>query len=124
VLACAAAAIALHFVDRQRPTTAAAPPPTPTIPVVLIGADCATLGAEGVSAAGQTAYCARLPATGDTMWSIYSGRVPTPSDAPGPTDEVYPPGIEEQVRVCVQQTGQTRVKCREDVREGNLSGPA
>jgi serine/threonine-protein kinase len=124
VLGCAAVPIALHFVERQRTTTAAAPPPTATIPVVLVGADCATLGAEGVSAAGQTAYCARLPATGDTMWSIYSGRVPTPSDTPGPTDEVYPPGIEEQVRVCVQQTGQTRVKCREDVREGNLSGPA
>jgi serine/threonine protein kinase, bacterial len=124
VLACAAVAIALHFVDRQSTTTAAPPPPTATIPVVLIGADCATLGAEGMTAAGQTAYCARLPDTGDIMWSIYSGKVPEPSDTPAPTDEVYPPGIEEQVRVCVQQTGQTRVKCREDVRQGNLSGPA
>ena len=124
VLACAAVAIALHFVDRQRTTTAAAPSPTATIPVVLIGADCATLGAEGMTAAGQTAYCAKLPDTGDIMWSIYSGKVPEPSDTPAPTDEVYPPGIEEQVRVCVQQTGQTRVKCREDVRQGNLSGPA
>jgi serine/threonine-protein kinase len=123
VLAAAAAAIGLHFVDRQH-STAPSQPSAPSIPVVLIGADCATLGAEGVSAAGQTAYCARLPTTGDVMWSIYSGRVPTPSDTPAPTDEVYPAGIEEQVRVCVQQTGQTRVKCREDVRQGNLSGPA
>ncbi len=123
VLAVAAVAIGLHFVGRQSSTTPAQPP-TASIPVVLVGADCATLGAEGVTSAGQTAYCARLPTTGDVMWSIYSGRVPTPSDTPGPTDEVYPPGIEEQVRVCVQQTRQSRVKCREDVRQGNLVGPA
>jgi serine/threonine-protein kinase len=90
----------------------------------LIGADCATLGAEGITSVGQTAYCARLPTTGDIMWSIYSGRVPTPSDAPGPNDPVYPAGIEDQVRVCVAQTQQSRVKCREDVRQGNLYGPA
>jgi serine/threonine-protein kinase len=123
MLAAAAVAIGLHFVGRQNSTTPAQPP-TASIPVVLIGADCAILGAEGVTSAGQTAYCARLPTTGDIMWSIYSGRVPTPSDTPGPSDEVYPPGIEEQVRVCVQQTGQSRQKCREDVRQGNLVGPA
>lgn len=123
----AAVAIGLLVGDRHRSATPAQPPSAPTIsaviPVVLIGADCATLGAEGVSATGQTAYCARLPTTGDIMWSIYSGRVPSPSDTPAPTDQVYPPGIEEQVRVCVEQTGQSRVKCREDVRQGNLSGP-
>ncbi len=108
---------------RENPT----PPPTastPTLPVVLIGADCTPLGSAGVSVSGQTAYCARLPATGDMMWSIYRGAVPSPTDTPGPGDEVYPPGIEEQVRVCVQQTGQSRLKCREDVRRGNLVGPA
>jgi serine/threonine protein kinase, bacterial len=115
----AAAAVGWHFVGKQRSQSPAA-----SIPVVLIGADCATLGAEGVTASGQTAYCAKLPQTGDIMWSIYSGKVPEPSDTPAPTDEVYPAGIEEQVRVCVQQTGQTRQKCREDVRQGNLSGPA
>lgn len=119
-LAGAAVAIGLHFLNTQ---TVTSEPPTASIPVVLIGADCATLGAEGVTASGQTAYCARLPSTGDIMWSVYSGRVPMPSDTPGPTDQVYPPGIEEQVRVCVQQTGQSRVKCREDVRQGNLVGP-
>jgi serine/threonine-protein kinase len=121
-------AVGLLFRDRNGSETPAQPPPAPpttaVIPVVLIGADCATLGAEGVSAAGETAYCARLPATGDIMWSIYSGAVPSPSDTPGPNDQVYPPGIEEQVRVCVQQTGQSRTKCRDDVRQGNLVGPA
>ncbi len=122
----AALAIGLTLVGQHRSKTQAQPPPpsTPTVPVVLIGADCATLGAAGVSEAGQTAYCARLPTTGDMMWSVYAGSVPSPTDTPGPGDEVYPPGIEEQVRVCVQQTGQSRLKCREDVRDGNLVGPA
>jgi serine/threonine protein kinase, bacterial len=123
-----AVAVGLLLGDRHRPDSPAppqsAPPTAAVIPVVLVGADCATLGAEGVTSAGQTAYCARLPSTGDIMWSIYSGRVPSPGDSPGPNDEVYPAGIEEQVRVCVAQTGQTRVKCRDDVRKGNLSGPA
>jgi serine/threonine protein kinase, bacterial len=120
----AAVAAGLHFGDRQR---AAAPqntsPPAPTVPVVLIGADCATLGSEGVSSAGQTAYCARLPSTGDMMWSIYSGPVPAPTDTPASGEQTYPPGIEEQVRVCVEQTRQTREKCRDDIRRGNLVGP-
>jgi serine/threonine protein kinase, bacterial len=104
----------------------AAPPPSPTtpaVPVVLVGADCAVLGAAGVTETGQKAYCARLPSTGDTMWSLVSGVVPTPTVTNGPNDPVYPAGIEQQVAVCVQQTGQTRLECREDIRRGNLSGP-
>ena len=31
--------------------------------------------------------------------------------------------LEQQVDVCVQQTGRTRVECREDIRRGNLTGP-
>src|SRR6476661_1294346 len=49
----------------------AVPPPSPTtpaVPVVLVGADCAVLGAAGVTETGQQAYCARLPSTGDIMW--------------------------------------------------------
>ena len=105
----------------------ATPPPSPTtpaVPVVLVGADCAVLGAAGVTETGQKAYCARLPSTGDIMWSVVSGVVPTPTVAKGPDDPVYPAGIEQQVDVCVQQTGQTRLECREDIRRGNLTGPA
>ena len=120
----AAVAVGLILGDRHRGGTPPQPSPSPpTVPVVLIGADCATLGSAGVSESGQTAYCARLPTTGDMMWSIYSGPVPAPSDTPGPGEQVYPPGIEEQVRVCVEQTKQSRLKCREDVRKGNLVGP-
>jgi serine/threonine protein kinase, bacterial len=105
----------------------ASPPPSPTtpaVPVVLVGADCAVLGAAGVTETGQKAYCARLPSTGDIMWSLVSGVVPTPTVTNGPEDPVYPAGIEQQVQVCVQQTGQTRLQCREDIRRGNLTGPA
>jgi serine/threonine-protein kinase len=81
------------------------------------------LGAAGITATGQQAYCARLPSTGDIMWSLVSGVVPTPTVTKGPNDPVYPAGIEQQVDVCIQQTGQTRAHCREDIRRGNLSGP-
>jgi serine/threonine protein kinase, bacterial len=98
-------------------------PPVPAVPVVLVGADCEVLGAAGVTETGQKAYCARLPSTGDIMWSLVSGVVPTATIAPGPNDPVYPAGIEQQVRVCIQETGQTRPQCREDIRRGNLYGP-
>jgi serine/threonine-protein kinase len=108
----------------QSAAVAHTPPSTPAVPVVLDGADCEVLGAVGVTATGQKAYCARLPPANIIMWSLVSGVVPSPTVTPGPNDEVYPAGIEDQVRVCVQQTGQTRVQCREDVRRGNLYGPA
>jgi serine/threonine-protein kinase len=101
----------------------AVPQRTPAVPVVLVGADCGVLGAAGITETGQKAYCARLPSTGDIMWSVVSGVVPTPTITKAPTDPVYPAGIEQQVDVCIQQTGQTRPQCREDIRRGNLSGP-
>lgn len=113
------------FIARDQSSRAAPPAPaTPTMPVVLVGADCQVLGAAGISETGQKAYCARLPPENTVMWSLVSGVVPSPTVTPGPNDQVYPDGIEEQVRVCVQQTGQTRLECREDVRRGNLYGPA
>ncbi len=124
-------AVAAFFLTRPHgqvaPSHPAAAPTAagPAVPVVLVGADCAVLGAAGVSESGQGAYCARLPATGDMMWSLVPGtEVPSPTATAGPTDTQYPAGIEQQVDVCVQQTGQTRLRCREDVRRGNLSGPA
>jgi len=108
----------------QSSRVASAAPSAPAMPVVLVGADCQVLGAAGVSETGQKAYCARLPPDDTIMWSLVSGVVPSPTVTPGPTDQVYPDGIEEQVRVCVQQTRQTRVECREDIRRGNLYGPA
>lgn len=105
-------------------TQAAGGPNKPVVPVVFVGADCATLGAAGQTSTGREAYCARLPSTGDVMWSLYQGPVPNPTVTPVAGDPTYAPGIEQQVRVCVQQTGQDRVKCRHDVMQGNLVGPA
>ena len=123
----AGGATAVILSARHHDGTDAQPPPPPSepaVPVVLVGADCAVLGAAGVTETGQKAYCARLPATQDIMWSLVPDVVPDPTITRGPTDQVYPVGIEQQVDVCVQQTGRTRLECREDVRNGNLSGPA
>jgi serine/threonine-protein kinase len=104
-------------------TQAPAAPDKPVVPVVLVGADCATLGAAGQTATGQQAYCAKLPSTGDVMWSLYQGQVPDPTVTPASGDPTYAPGIEQQVRVCIQETGQDRATCRENVGRGNLVGP-
>jgi serine/threonine-protein kinase len=98
-------------------------PNSPVVPVVLVGADCATLGGAGQTSTGQVAYCARLPSTGDLMWSLYSGQVPDPTATPASGDPTYTPGIEQQVRVCVEETGQDRQTCRDNVKRGNLVGP-
>jgi serine/threonine-protein kinase len=120
----AGAVAAVVLFGRHRNEAAPQPGPTvPAVPVVLVGADCGVLGAAGVTETGQKAYCARLPSTGDIMWSVVSGVVPTPTVTKGADDPVYPAGIEQQVDVCIQQTGQTRLECREDIRRGNLSGP-
>jgi serine/threonine-protein kinase len=128
-----AVAAALFVIDdyRHEPAEPAKASPassaarsTPALPVVRVGADCAPLGGAGESTTGQPAYCALLPSTGDAMWSLYTSEVPVPTDTPGPTDETYAQGIEQQVEVCVEETAQTRLKCRDDVRQGNLSGPA
>jgi len=125
-----AVAFVLFHKDRdmtaeQRDRTGTPGSSAPTVPVVFLGADCATLGAAGVTSTGAQAYCSKIASTGDTAWSRYTGTVTAPASAtPEPTDEVYPAGIEEQVRVCVAQTGKTRLQCREDIRRGNLTGPA
>jgi serine/threonine-protein kinase len=121
----AGAAAAVILTGRHQNAAVPQPQPSvPAVPVVLVGADCGVLGAAGITETGQKAYCARLPSTGDIMWSVVSGVVPTPTVTRGPNDPVYPSGIEQQVDVCIQQTGQTRPECREDIRRGNLSGPA
>jgi serine/threonine-protein kinase len=130
VLIGGAIAAGVVIANREEPTAQRAPAPpaasTPAMPVVRIGADCDPLGSAGVATSGQQAYCSRLPSTGTQLWSIYQGAVPSPDPtaAPAPTDVVYPAGIEEQVQACVSQTEKTRAECRNDIRDGNLTGPA
>lgn len=76
----------------SRPTT----PPAPAVaarmdlPVVVLGADCAVLGAAAITETGAAAYCARLDSTGpQTVWSQQPERLRTavPSAAPAPAPD-------------------------------------
>jgi serine/threonine-protein kinase len=83
--------------DRPKPD---GPPPAVSsrmdLPVVVMGADCAVLGAAAVDAAGADAYCARVDSQSEqTVWSRTPERLrtaapPTPtapspgSQSPGP----------------------------------------
>ena len=124
----AAPSNAPHPQGASAPAAPAAPaaspaPAKPALPVVFLGADCATLGAAGVTSTGAQAYCSQVASTGDLVWSLYTSVVPTPTATPGPTDEVYPAAIEEQVRVCVEETRKTRLQCLADIRQGALGTP-
>ncbi len=106
------------------------PPPSPSAstttttsttaaPTVVIGANCSALGSTGTTAAGATAYCSTLQNTGVSIWSLTQGDVASPTVTTEPTDEPLPIAEESPVRVCMQQTGQTRRQCREDIRRSN-----
>ena len=92
---------------------------TAVSPAVVIGADCAPAGGVGVTANGTTAYCSTLQGTSATIWSLSQGNVPLPTVSVDPTETPLPTEQELPVRVCMQQTGQTRRQCREDIRIGN-----
>ncbi|WP_328362379.1 serine/threonine protein kinase [Mycobacterium sp. NBC_00419] len=83
VFAGAAAGVSLLFGHRGVHTTAttqspaAAPPPPPAVssrmdlPIVVIGANCAVMGAAAVSETGAAAYCAHAePGAPNTVWSL------------------------------------------------------
>jgi serine/threonine protein kinase, bacterial len=134
----AAAAVAFVLFDRGRhhaeakpnppaaaPSAPAPPPPGGvTLPVVVVGADCATLGGAGITEAGTPAYCAHLPTTNATIWSKYPGEISSPTATAGPNDEVYPSETESPVLVCMEQTGQTHVDCHDDILQSNGTASA
>jgi serine/threonine-protein kinase len=137
LLALSAAALMLLLTRHRGHTADAKPPPSPvapapaatpapgaavTLPLVVVGANCSTLGAAGLSESGAPAYCAHLPTTNATIWSLYPGEVSSPTAKAGPNDEVYAPQTESPVLVCMEQTGQTRLKCHQDILRGNGSG--
>jgi serine/threonine-protein kinase len=108
------------------PSPSASPPSTTTpttttaaTPVAAIGADCSPLGSTGTTANGATAYCSTLQNTNATIWSLTQGTVASPTVTTEPTDQPLPIEEESPVRVCMQQTGQTRRQCREDIRRSN-----
>jgi serine/threonine protein kinase, bacterial len=129
----AVAAVGFVLVDRMRDHSAEAKPPAPSasttpappggvaLPVVVVGANCATLGAAGITEGGAPAYCAHLPTTNGTIWSLYPGEVTSPTATPGPNDAVYPSETEAPVLVCMEQTGQTHVDCHDDILQSNAT---
>jgi serine/threonine-protein kinase len=100
--------------DSTSPTSTSAP-----FPAAVIGADCSPTGSTGSTASGTTAYCSTLQGTSATIWSLSQGDVPSPTVTADPTEVPLPIEQETPVRVCMQQTGQTRRQCREDIRRSN-----
>lgn len=99
------------------PTTTATITPAPA--AAVIGANCSAVGSTSTTADGSTAYCSTLQPTGDSVWSLTEGDVPSPTVTTEPTEEPLPYAEENPVRLCMQQTGQTRRECRMDIRESN-----
>jgi serine/threonine protein kinase, bacterial len=98
-------------------TTTTSPPAAPS--AAVIGANCSPVGSTATTADGSTAYCSTLQTTGASIWSLNQGDVPSPTVTTEPTDEPLPFMEESPVRVCMQQTGQTRRECRRDIRASN-----
>jgi serine/threonine-protein kinase len=105
-------------------TPAAASPGTVALPVVVVGANCAMLGAAGITEGGAPAYCSHLPTTNATIWSLYPGEVSSPTATAGPNDEVYPSETESPVLVCMEQTGQSHLECHDDILQSNAAASA
>ncbi|VEG58366.1 protein kinase [Mycolicibacterium aurum] len=107
---------------RETPTTTAPPSGNVTLPVVVVGADCATLGGAGVTEGGEPAYCARLTSSGEPLWSLYPGEIPHPSTTPDPGAGNQNP--DTPVLVCMEQTGQSQVDCHDDILQENTDPTA
>jgi serine/threonine-protein kinase len=114
--------------DAPRPPTSSAAPTTTepglSLPVVAVGANCATEGAAGITRDYKPAFCSHLATTGATVWSLYPGEIASPTLTAGPDDEVYAPETEGPVLVCMEQTGQSRLDCHDDIVSGNASTTA
>ena len=108
-----------------QPAIAPSPPPTTAAatPVAVIGANCSPMGSTATTADGATAYCSTLQTTGASIWSLRQGDVPSPTVTTEPTEAPVPIEEESPVRVCMQQTGQTWLRCREDIRRSNRGLP-
>jgi serine/threonine-protein kinase len=119
-LVAVAAVVLLAVFERQELRTDARGPASGTdarVPVVVVGADCATLGGAGVTEGGEPAYCARLSSTGEPLWSLLPGEIPHPSNTPSPV--AGSPNPDTPVLVCMEQTGQSQGDCHDDIAAEN-----
>jgi serine/threonine-protein kinase len=111
------AAVGFVLFDRTRDRSVGAKPPPPSsgtiaLPVVVVGANCGTLGAAGITDGGAPAYCAHLPTVDKAIWSLYPGEISSPTVTAGPNDDA-------PVLVCMEQTGKTSLDCHDDILQGN-----
>jgi serine/threonine protein kinase, bacterial len=93
--------------------------PQAAAPTVVIGANCTPAGSTATTAGGATAYCSILQPSGTTVWSLQQGTIASPTVTTEPTDTPLPTEDESPVRVCMQQTGMSRLKCWESIRRSN-----
>jgi serine/threonine-protein kinase len=118
----AVAAVGFVVFDRTRDHSAEAKqqpssPGTVALPVVVVGANCGTLGAAGITEGGAPAYCAHLPTVDKAIWSLYPGEISSPTVTAGPNDE-------DPVLVCMEQTGKTSLDCHDDILQSNPTATA
>ncbi|CAN5444974.1 serine/threonine protein kinase PknF [soil metagenome] len=84
----------------------------------VVGGDCAEAGASGTTADGATVYCATLQYTDRYLWSTTPGEIANPVLSTSPTVP-QPYETESPVRICMEQTGHTRLRCAADILRGN-----
>ena len=102
-------------------TTSNAPTDTVTVeptPTAVIGSNCSEPGATGTTADGATAYCTQLQYTNRYLWSGHQDVIPNPVVTSSPTT-APPTENESPVRICMQETGHTRLRCAEEILRGN-----
>ncbi len=106
---------------KTAPATSTAPTDTVTVetaPTAVIGSDCHEPGASGITADGANAYCTQLQYTNRYLWSVHADEIPNPVVTSSPT-AAPPVENESPVRICMQETGHTRLRCAEEILRGN-----
>jgi len=90
---------------------------TPT-PTAFVGARCTDPGATATTPDGTTVYCSQLQYTDRYLWSVNQGQIPNPVLRSPPAG---PPPYEDEspVRICVEETGHSRLRCAEEILRGN-----
>jgi serine/threonine-protein kinase len=115
--------------DRQEAPTPNGPGPTatttgtggpPGTESVAVGARCATPGATATTDEGSTAHCAKLQYTDRYLWSLVPGEIPNPIVTTSPKVPL-PYEDESPVRICVEQTGHSPLRCAGEILRGNAS---
>ena len=74
-------------------------------------------GATGVTADGATVYCTQLQYTNRYLWSVHQDQIPNPVVTSPPSPR--PSEDESPVRICMQETGHSRLRCAADILRGN-----